>query len=482
MFTFRKRRATDVLESVLLKWTRTDLFTLRDLLNGGIATFGRSGSAKTSSSGKVIGRAIISYANSGGLILSAKPEDVAMWQRIFASCGRERDLIVFGSLKDKWRFNFLDFVCQDGGHTREITRCILTIAETLRSGDSRGQGEDGAFWEQQQERLIYNAVEVVRLASGKVTAPDLQRFITAAAYSPQQVGSEQWQEGFHNQSLKAAFSRPKNAIERHDYQLAADYWLGEFPQMADKTRSTILASVMGVLHVFNTGFVRELISTTTTVSPNDMFGGKWVLVNLPPAIWGDSGKFVNSGWKYLAQWANLRRQANPKSCIHVIWCDEAQQFVNSFDAHYLAQCRSHMGCMVYLTQSLHSYYSALKGEAGRHQADALLSNFHHKLFHALGDVQTAEWAASLVGKSLQTFVGGSTQDEGDMFDSMFGRSSYTGNFSSHFEQILQNNAFLSGLRTGGPENDYLADAILVRTGMPFSDGASFLPCTFSQKG
>ena len=69
-----------------------------------------------------------------------------------------------------------------------------------------------------------------------------------------------------------------------------------------------------------------------------------------------------------------------------------------------------------------------------------------------------------------------------MFDSMFGRSSYTGNFSEHFEQILQNNAFLSGLRTGGPDNGFLADAILVRSGMPFSNGASFLPCTFTQKG
>ena len=273
----------------------------------------------------------------------------------------------------------------------------------------------------------------------------------------------------------------KSAIEGHDYQLAADYWLAEFPQMADKTRSSILAGVMGVLHIFNTGIVRELVSTTTTVAPSDMFDGKWVLVNLSPAVWGDIGKFINAGWKYVTQRANLRRHVGPGSRINVIWCDEAQQFVNSFDAHYLAQCRSHMGCMVYLTQSLHSYYSALKGEAGRHQADALLSNFHHKLFHALGDVQTAEWAASLVGRSLQTFIGGSSQNDGDMFDSMFGANKYTGNFSEQYEQILQNNAFLTGLRTGGPENRFLADAILIRSGMPFSNGASFLHCTFSQK-
>jgi hypothetical protein len=477
---FLRQKRRDPLDERLLDWAAADPLTVRGLLNGGIAIFGGSGSGKTSTSGKAIGRSVVRYGNSGGLILSAKPEDLAMWRGIFAECGRQRDLIVFGSLKDKFRFNFLESVCNQG--TREITRCIRTIGESLNCGDN-SRGDDGKFFEAQEDRLIYNAVEVVKLASGKVSAPDLQRFITAAAYTPQQIASEAWQAGYHNQSLKAAFERKKSAIEEHDYQLAVDYWLGEFPQMADKTRSSIVAGVMGPLHVFNTGIVRELVSTTTNITPKEMFEGKWILVNLPPAVWGDAGKFICAGWKYLTQRANLRREVAPGSRINVIWCDEAQQFLNSgFDSHYLAQCRSHMGCMVCLTQSLSSYYSAFKGESGRSLVDALLSNFHHKLFHALGDTQTAEWAAALVGRSLQTFVGGSSRDDGDMFDSMAGRNSYSGSFSEHYEQILQNNAFVTGLRTGGPENRFLADAILIRTGMPFSNGASFLHCTFSQKG
>ena len=58
----------------------------------------------------------------------------------------------------------------------------------------------------------------------------------------------------------------------------------------------------------------------------------------------------------------------------------------------------HMGCMVVLTQSLHSYYMSMKGDVGKHQADGLLTNFATKVFHALGDVQTAEWASGLIGK------------------------------------------------------------------------------------
>lgn len=239
-----KRRTIVLLDTALLRWTPRDPFTIRDLLNGGVAIFGRSGSGKTSSSGKMIARSVVGHPKSGGLILAAKPDDVVMWESIFAGAGRSDDLIVF-DVKSPWRFNFLDYETQAGGHTRNITRCIKIIGETLRSSDSNGGGEEGHFWAEQEERVIYNAVEIVKQATGKVTAPELQRFITTAAYSVTQLSSEQWRTGFHNQCLKAAFEKPKSAIESHDYHLAVDFWLSEFPIMADKTRSSIVAGVMG---------------------------------------------------------------------------------------------------------------------------------------------------------------------------------------------------------------------------------------------
>ena len=86
--------------------------------------------------------------------------------------------------------------------------------------------------------MIYNAVEVVKLATGRITAPDLQKFITGAAMSPQQFTSEAWLSGFHNQCLKAAWEKEKSPLEEHDYELAKEYWLNEFVFMADKTRSS----------------------------------------------------------------------------------------------------------------------------------------------------------------------------------------------------------------------------------------------------
>jgi hypothetical protein len=69
----RPRPVADGLDRVLLHWDEDNAFTLRDLLNGGVAIFGRTGSGKTSSSGKALAHAIVSLPGSGGLIIAAKP-------------------------------------------------------------------------------------------------------------------------------------------------------------------------------------------------------------------------------------------------------------------------------------------------------------------------------------------------------------------------------------------------------------------------
>jgi hypothetical protein len=353
------------------------------------------------------------------------------------------------------------------------------IGETLRSSDTTA-GENADFWQREQERMIHNAVEVVKQATGKVSAPTLQAFITTAAMHPSVIGTYEWQAKFHNQCLKAAYEGQKSQTEQHDFDMACDYWLSEFPNMADKTRSLIMTGVMGILHTFNTGVVRELVSTKTNVSPADMFRGKWVLVDMSPAEHGDIGSFVAACWKYVVQKTVLRRHATANSNPVCLFVDEAQCFVNSHDAHFLAQCRSHRGCMVFLTQSLSSYYSALKGETGKHQADALLSQFTHKLFHALGDVQTAEWASGLIGKTLTTFMGGSMAPQDSLMDELCGRGRFTGSFNTHYEKILQDNVFFN-LRTGGKANGLVCDAIVVRSGEPFANGQNWLMTSFSQK-
>ena len=474
------RIAAGLLSQVLYWWSPRDPLTIRDLLRS-IAIFGASGSGKTSGSGYQLAKAIVRNPKIGGLILASKPEDREFWQRIFAKAGRKSDLLIFGP-DSPLRFNYLDFLQRSGADTRDITQAIMVIGETLHQGEGR-QGEQ--FWRQQNERLIYNAVEIVRRALGKVAAPDLQRFINGAAQNPAALPTPEWQAGFHNQCLERASRNLHTSVARHDYDLVLDYWLSEYPAMADKTRSSILAGVMGILHVFNTGIVRELVSTTTNISPAVMDQGKWVLVDMPISSEGAAGAFVIGGWKYLTQRHVLKRQATEDTPVCVIWADEAQKVINSFDAAYLAECRSHRGCMVCLTQSIHSCYASIRGKGGEHETDALLTNFYHKIFHALGDDKTATYASSLIGKRLTMHYGGSMSghDTVSVFDELMGnKSRFSGNFSEHMEEILQTREFMQNLRTGGEANGYVVDGIAVRSGEPFSNGEAWMKVAFSQKG
>ena len=111
---------------------------------------------------------------------------------------------------------------------------------------------------------------VLWVAYRKVTVPDIQKFITNAAMNAADVNSDSWKKRFQNQTIWEAVKAEKTSIEAFDIQLAIDYWLEEYPNMADRTRSSILTGVQGVLHTYNSGHARSLLSTETNVSPDDV--------------------------------------------------------------------------------------------------------------------------------------------------------------------------------------------------------------------
>jgi hypothetical protein len=105
-----------------------------------------------------------------------------------------------------------------------------------------------------------------------------------------------------------------------------------------------------------------------------------------------------------------------------------------------------------------------------------------KLFHAAADFETAQWASGLVGKSLQTFTGASmAPTDGGVYGELTAEGRVSGNFSQHYESTLQANAFMHGLRTGGPANNYRCDCFVIRSGEPFASGENWLKTSFSQK-
>jgi hypothetical protein len=471
------RLAAGMLAQVLFWWTPRDPFTVRDLLNGGSLILGRAGSGKTSSSGRMLMQAIVDNPNSGGLILAAKPEDAADVRRTFRNAGRPNDLIVFDA-DGPWRTNFLQWIGR--GQTRNVVQALMMIGQSLKS--SSGKGNDDKFWEQLNERYFYNAVAALQAAGEPITPDRILNFLMAAATSPEQLRSEAWQQSYHGRMLERAIDREKTPLEEGDFRLCMEFWVREYPVMDPRTRGNGMSGVMNVLHTFNTGVVREMVaSNEPNVSPDDVLAGKWLLVNFPPSTWGAVGSFINAGFKYLVQLAVLQRQATEKSPFVTVWCDEAHQVVNDFDGHYIAQCRSHRGCLVYLTQSVSSFYAALRGREGEHQANALLANFSHAIIHPC-DPETAKWASSKLGQERKVYYGGGTDPgESSVYDELFGQPKVSSSFSEQRAPVLEDWQFMTG-RTGGPDNSFEADSMVIRSGERFSDGKSYQKVTWSQRG
>ena len=464
------------LDQVLFKWTDCDSFRIRDLLNGGALILGRAGSGKTSSSGRTLMQAIADNPRSGGLILAAKPEDTADVQAVFRRAKRTKDLVLFGA-DTPYRTNF--FGCLR--RPRDVVQFVTTMSEVLKRGDSKGGGENNRFYDAQEERCIYNAVAALQTAKEPLTARNIHTFIMSAATTPAELQTPEWQRKYHSKVLERGFNSKKTIMEESDYQLCADFWLKEWAQLMDsKVRGNTLAGVQGSLHTMNTGIVKEMVSGEMNCSPVDVLNGKWILVNFPPSAWGAAGLLISVGWKHLMELSILERQAEEDSPFVTIWCDEAHQFVTNYDSSFIAQCRSHKGCLCYLTQSVSSFYANMKGEAGKHQSDALLANFSHVIVHA-SDPVTAKWASSKLGRRKEMLFGGSSQPkEFNPFDEIFGSPRTSGSFSEHYEQVLQDQEFMVG-RTGGPDNNFIADAIILKSGEPFANGKNYLKRPFKQR-
>jgi hypothetical protein len=473
----RAAQRRSVLDTPLFYWTRSDPFTIRDLLNGGALILGRAGSGKTSSSGRMLMQAIVSNRQSAGLLLAAKPEDADDIKAVFRKARRLDDLIIFDA-QGAYRTNF--FSCLKT--PRDIVTFITTMGEVLQRGEGKGGGDNAQFWQQQQERMLYNAVAALQTAGEPITSANLHAFIMSAATSPEQLQNPGFFQGYHSKILERADKAKKTPIEEHDHKLCFDYWIKEYPGMDSKLRSNILAGVQGTLHVLNTGIVREMVSSDhPNCSPQDVVNGKWWLVNFSPANWGDAGRVISAGSKQVVEQAILDRTATEQSPFCVIWADESHSVVTNNDSYFIAQCRSHKGCLVYLTQSVSSFYAAMKGEAGKHQADALLANYAHTIVHA-SDSVTAKWAVAKLGRQKEIlFSGGNHPGHNNtVWDQVFGQGHASSNYSEHYEQVLQDQEFMVG-RTGGPANGFKCDAVVIKSGEPFSSGNSYLRTTFSQR-
>ena len=150
----------------------------------------------------------------------------------------------------------------------------------------------------------------------------------------------------------------------------------------------------------STSAQRELLSRISELS----FHGAIILLNMPALTLNEDGIIGQQLFKTMWQRAVLARnalegaqQARPV----FLWADEAQYFINSYDAEFLSTGRGSLACPVFLPQSLPTYYASMGGEHPRERVQHLLGNFATKIWHSNACPETNRWAADTMGQMVK---------------------------------------------------------------------------------
>jgi hypothetical protein len=268
--------------------------------------------------------------------------------------------------------------------------------------------------------------------------------------------------------------------------------------------------------------------------PELTFHGQIILLNMPALTLNEDGIIAQQLFKYMWQRAVLARnslsQAQQERFVF-LWADEAQYFVNSFDGEFLSTCRGSRACVVFLTQSLPTFYAKMGGPEARDRVHHLLGNFATKIWHNNSCPETNEWASRTIGRSLQQRSNHSTSEgtnqnfgmnmgegsnwnrnrkSGGFFgvgggfgsgdDPLWhgepgsegggdnwgrnrghGRSSNTSwGTSEQMDHIIEAGQFGRMLKTGGPANGNRVSAVWYQAGRRFASDVNFFVAEFAQ--
>lgn len=465
------------LDRILLNFNGDEPFTIREACEG-VQIFGGIGSGKTSGSGATLARAFL-RSGFGGLVLCAKKDELETWKGYAKETGREGSLLVFDT-SGKFTFPFLQYEIEregeGAGYTENLVRLFTTVYEAISRSDSSG-GSD-PYWTRAMQQLLRNAIDLGMIARGTVSVPLIHEIIMSAPLSGEQRDSREWRDSsLCWKLLGEGNSKEVDVWTAHDFESTAAFWLKEYPNLSDKTRSSVLSTLTTMMDNFLRRPFRMLFSEPPEESdkafPELTHHGVVIVMNLPVKEYGDAGRAAQVVYKYLWQQAAERRNVKENPRPIFLWVDEAQNFATEYDMQFQATARSSRACTVYLTQNIPNYYAEMGGEHSKYRVDSLMGNLQTKIWHANSDPKTNTEAAEIIGKSWQIRRNAGTSVGGDSFNISSGES-------ESFDYDVPPQEF-SKLSKGGPTNNLIVEAFVFQNGRVWKNGLTHLRVKFKQQ-
>jgi len=476
----RKVQSFD-LDHPLVKFSndKKDWWTIRDAVRG-TQIFGGIGSGKSSGSGKTIAKAFLKNGF-GGLVLCAKPDERENWERYAAETGRTNDLIIF-SEDSAFEFNPLQYEqTRPGKGAGEVFNLVNLFMEIYKMGNRFGGGggaaEKDRFWDNALKRCITSMIQLLQFADQEVSIANMRRLLSSAPMEDEldelsKLSEEEFKEAaadnFCLSALGIAESKERSEQETEEYGYIHDYFLREFANFPDKTRSIIVESFMGLAVPFTSGILRKHFSGATNLTPELTHEGKIIILDFPVKEYLTAGVYAQGIFKLLWQQATERRDISKHPTPVFLWVDEAQLFLSEYDQIFQTTARSSRACTVFLSQNLSNYYVAIGGSNPRPKADSLLGNLSTKIYHANNDSVTNQWAAETIGKATMHLSGVS-----------IGKHDST-TLNQHINYQIEPREFTM-LKSGGKDNNFEVEGIMTLAGRRWSNERNFYQVIFPQR-
>ena len=436
----------------------------------GLFVSGATGSGKTSGTGRATARAML-HAGYGGLVLCAKADEPDLWEAYAREEGRTDDVIRFGPGRGLG-FNFLDYEISRGGVGGGLAMNAVEVLMQMAEVGGAAKNNEDDTWEKAARHALENAMELCRLAGVSITMHRLYEVLTGP------------DEEFERLAEQAEGRASATDADREDLIAVRSYFTREWQPMADRQKSGVLMSITAVISPFQRGALRDLFTKETTVTPEDAFAGKIIIVDLPVKAYHEAGRMAAVLWKYLFQRAAERRVSSDRTRPLFLFADEAQLFVTSADAIFQTTARAARVSTVYLTQNLPNLYAELGGDGrGKARVDSLLGNLQTKVFHQNACPVTNQWTAETIARVLVRRSGSSTSIGLEYGQESSGRSGGGSAGLSYSEQMdfeVSPREFMT-LAKGGPDYHHVVTAILFGGGRQFPPANRvWLPIAYNQ--
>lgn len=526
--TGETQRFVKDLDATLLQLSPYDAFTLRDAC-AGVHAFGGIGSGKTTGTGQAIASAYL-RAGMGAVWLCVKPEEVARALALAKANGRADSVIVFDETQG---FNFIDYELAKHG-TAGVGNVVESLMRVLASADQTtgvtGQTGD-AFWEHATRQMLHYILPALYGAWGNVTIRSIVDFAASAATKSEHYADEAWcGNSLAARSLQKLSDNAVVPMDDHGQRTLLDYWFRQFPAIPEKTRGNIVTTLSAKLDRFNHGRLQQAFCGKTTIVPEMTFHGAIIVMAMPALTWHEDGVIGQKLFKYFWQRAmESRNGLDPRHQERAvfIFSDESQYFVDVKDDEFLSTCRASRACVVFMTQTLPTYYAKL-GKDKQDAVDGLVGKFATQVFHANACSRTNQFAAQLIGRGLHRRASGSESEghssnygmnqgggssSGTSFNSGsshsdmgggsrssgWGRSSThstswgenisrgtsqnrTQGWSEQMDYLIEPNFFTYGLRTGGKPHKGIVTGLWFKAGASFAsaDGNNHMVVAFKQ--